>query len=68
MMGSERNPGVIPLAMADVFKTIKNVSVYESSWRRDKTSTAQIWDLPPDEPAYSEIVHLKVIWVNYSSN
>ncbi|XP_043104393.1 centromere-associated protein E isoform X2 [Puntigrus tetrazona] len=24
MMGSERNPGVIPLAMADVFKTIKN--------------------------------------------
>lgn len=27
MMGSEHNPGVIPLAMADVFKTIKNVSV-----------------------------------------
>ncbi|ROL50320.1 Centromere-associated protein E [Anabarilius grahami] len=24
MMGSEHNPGVIPLAMADVFKTIKN--------------------------------------------
>lgn len=27
MMGSEHNRGVIPLAMADVFKTIKNVSI-----------------------------------------
>lgn len=36
MMGSEHNPGVIPLAMADVFKTIKNVSVCKFSWHEKK--------------------------------
>lgn len=30
MMGSEHNPGVIPLAMADVFHTIKNVRLLSS--------------------------------------
>lgn len=35
MMGSEHNPGVIPLAMADVFETIKHVSDDTSSWNDD---------------------------------
>lgn len=33
MMGSEHNPGVIPLAMADVFHTIKNVRFLSRSTR-----------------------------------
>uniref|UniRef100_A0A3Q0RS27 Kinesin motor domain-containing protein n=1 Tax=Amphilophus citrinellus TaxID=61819 RepID=A0A3Q0RS27_AMPCI len=32
MMGSERTPGVIPLAVEDVFQTIKNVSTVKVSY------------------------------------